>query len=220
MDPAGILNFARLVKVENKARSKHLTSVIAHEYSAPGCLARSLHAALVTSSIRSQPRCEHHVLVVKVEVHSCIVHQCCLVQIDVDAIISLELERCLHTSWRENSLRSIVPHHSVAHTILGVVGATYSNTIRLFPTSTSGDATTNVAQSSYLNRIFLSIVVASYPPSTVVACHCKLGLLLLDDEVVEVFLQWELITEAHAVVIDTETDCHVTVCALLIQVNS
>ena len=43
-----------------------------------------------------------------------------------------------------------------------------------------------------------------------VACHRKLRVLILDEEVVQLFLLRELIAESDAVVIDTKTDDHLT----------
>ena len=39
-----------------------------------------------------------------------------------------------------------------------------------------------------------------------VGCHGKLGVFLLDDDVVEVVVSWQFVTEADAFVIDTEAD--------------
>ena len=44
--------------------------------------------------------------------------------------------------------------------------------------------------------IFLSVIVARYPVSDVVACHCKLGMFFFDDEVVQRFLLREFVAES------------------------
>ena len=55
VNPASVLNLARLVEVKDKARGEHVASIIAHHHGAPGSLARSLHAALVASGIGGEP---------------------------------------------------------------------------------------------------------------------------------------------------------------------
>ena len=56
----------------------------------------------------------------------------------------------------------------------------------------------------------MSVVVARQPPRYVVAIHCELAALLLDKEIVEVWLLRELITETYAVVINAETKNDIT----------
>ena len=51
-----------------------------------------------------------------------------------------------------------------------------------------------------------------------IACHGKLGMLLLDDEIVQTFLLWELIAQAHTIIIYTETDGDITLRSSLVQV--
>ena len=60
--------------------------------------------------------------------------------------------------------------------------------------------------------VFLRVIVARNPPRRVVAVHAELRLLLLDGEVSEVLLPWELITQSHAVVIDPEAQHHRALC--------
>ena len=52
-----------------------------------------------------------------------------------------------------------------------------------------------------------------------VACHGKLALLLLDNEVVEILLQRELIAKSHAVVIDAEPQRHAAIGTRLVEVD-
>ena len=51
-----------------------------------------------------------------------------------------------------------------------------------------------------------------------IACHRKLGMLFLDDEIVKAFLLRELIAQAHTIIIYTETDSDVTLGRCLVQV--
>ena len=51
-----------------------------------------------------------------------------------------------------------------------------------------------------------------------IACHGKLGMLLLDDKIVQTFLLWELIAQAHTIIIYTETDGDVALRRSLVQV--
>ena len=51
-----------------------------------------------------------------------------------------------------------------------------------------------------------------------IACHGKLGMLLLNDEIVKAFLLWELIAQAHTIIIYTEADGDVALRGSLVQV--
>ena len=51
-----------------------------------------------------------------------------------------------------------------------------------------------------------------------VACHDKLGVFFLNDEIVERFLLWELIAQTHTIIIYAEANDDVTVGRSLIQV--
>ena len=51
-----------------------------------------------------------------------------------------------------------------------------------------------------------------------ITCECKLSHLLLDHEVAELALILELVTESETIVIEAETDSHLSVCRSLDEV--
>ena len=118
--------------------------------------------------------------------HRGIVDAGSLVNIDVESVVGLHLERRLHTGFREHCHRRVSPVDRIVET------------------------TAYLGESRLLRLLLLRVVVAGKPPCLVVARHGKLGFLLLDDEIIEFALLGELIAQPHAVVIDTEADDHVT----------
>ena len=114
--------------------------------------------------------------------HGGIVYTGCLVDVDVESVIGLQLQGRLHTGLRKDSYRRVVPVYRF---------------LKL-----CADA----AQACLLRFLLLRVVVAGQPPRRVVACHGKLGVLLLDDKVVEHILLRKFVAQTHAVVVDTEAD--------------
>ena len=103
--------------------------------------------------------------------------------VDIESVGSLHLERCLHTSLREWRLR-------------GIRGDGFTHV-----TSDLREARLHVV-------ILLGVVIAWNPPCRVVTCHGKLCVLGLYHEIGQILLLRKLISESHAVVIDTESEIH------------
>ena len=177
--PAGVFNLARLVQVQYQARGQDVAGVVGNLYRAPGRVAGRLHVALLALGVGGEPRLKYHVLVVEVQAHARVVEQGGLVQVDVESVVGLHLQRGLHAGLAELVLRAVGRHRLVKE-------AAY------------------LAQAAAGVLIFLGVVVAGYPPGHVVARHGKLGVLFLDDKVVQVLLLRELVAQAHAVVVDAE----------------
>ena len=97
MNPGGILDLARLIEVENQVGRQNLAGIICNDHGTPRALERSLHVSLHSLGIRGKPRGKGHGLVIQIQVHGWIIHQSSLMQIDVDTIISLQLERGLYS---------------------------------------------------------------------------------------------------------------------------
>ena len=116
-------------------------------------------------------------------------------QVDVQTISSLHLQRSLNTGGRKRGLRRVRrngPFHQPA----------------------------NFRKFGFCVIIFLRIVVARNPEGCMVASHGKLSTLLLNHEIVQVLLQRELITEAHTIVEQTEADNDVPILRLLVERHS
>ena len=158
-------------------------------------MTRCLHASFQSCGIRSEPRLEHKVLVIEVKVHSGIVLAGCLVDIDIQSVGSLHLQGCLHASLREHRDRGVVPVDSLFES------SAYLRQLRL------------------LCLLLLCVVIARQPPCRMVARHGKLRMLLLDKEIVERLLLWELIAKSHSLVVYTEAYDDVAVGGRLVEVH-
>ena len=192
VDPACVLNLARLVEVVYHLGGEHRARVVAHHHGAPGSLAGCLHVALHACGVGCKPRFEHEVLVVEVEVHRGVVHACGLMDVDVESILGLELQGCLHAGGREHGHGRVAPVDRVV------------------------EARTYLGEPRLLRFLLLRVVVAGKPPCRVVAGHGKLGVLVLDDKIDEGVLLWKLIAQSHSLIIDTETDDHLALgCGLV-----
>ena len=194
MNPRRVGVFTRLIEVERELAREHVACVVADKHRAPRRGAGCLHEALHARGVGREPRLKHHVLIVEVEVHRGIIDAGSLVDVDVKAIVSLQLQRGLHAGGREGGLR-------------GVAG------------NGRRHALTDAGETRDLGLILLGVVVAGNPVGRMVARHGKLRVFLLDDEVVEVVLLGELVAQAHAVVVDAEADDDMAVARLLKEVD-
>ena len=186
LDPGSIFQLARLVEVEDELGGQDVAGIVAHHHRAPGATTRGLQVSLVALRVGCQPGLEHQVLVVQVEVHARVVHQGGLVQVDVKAVVGLQLQGGLHSRGRKGGLGHVAG-----------IGT-------LHQTADFGQAALGVV-------IFLRVVVSGNPPGGMVARHGKLRMFLLDDKVHQVLLPGELVAQAHAVVVDAEADVHIAV---------
>ena len=161
MYPGGVLDLARLVEVIDKVVGlrEHVAGIVAHGHGAPRRIAGRLHIALHASGIGREPGLKHHVLIVEVEVHGGIVDAGGLMDVDIQSVLGLHLQGCLYAGGREDSHGGVVPVHGIVET-----GA-------------------DLRELALLRFLLLCVVVARQPPGGMVACHGKLGVLVLDDEV-------------------------------------
>ena len=186
MDPTGILDLAGLVEVEDEVRGQYLAGIVGDEGCTPRRNQRSLQPSLLAKCIGSEPGGEDETLGVEVEVHGRVVDQSCLVEVDVDAIVGLELQRGLDARFGEEGLREVLAD--------GIV-----------------EIPADFAETRTCVIVFLRVVVTWNPPSRVVACHGEFGAFFRNDEVVELAFLWELVTQSEAIIIDAETDVHIAV---------
>ena len=126
------------------------------------------------------------------QVHAGIVHEGCFVDVDVEAVVGLHLERGLHAAGAEEGLGA------VAHHLLLEVLADFG-------------------EAAFAVLIFLGVVVAGNPPAEVVAGHRELGELLLDHEIGQGLAGGELVAEAETVVEEAEAHVHELVAVGLAQ---
>ena len=98
LDPRCVLNLARLVEVQDEVRGQDVAGIVADHHRAPGRRAGSLQVALVALGIGREPRLKDHRLIIEVQVHTRVVYQGCLVDVDVEAVVGLHLERGLYAS--------------------------------------------------------------------------------------------------------------------------
>ena len=211
MNPRGVFYLTRLIEVEDEVAGQHVTGIVAHDDGAPGGLTRGLHSTLQTSGIGSQMahkgigcrqltacRCGVGGIGIaasaqlgsqllgsgihQFKVHGGIVGTGGLVDVDIQAVVGFHLQRSLYTCLREDGNGRVAPIDSFLH------------------------ASANLRQLRLLGLLLLGVIVARQPPGGMVASHRKLCTLFLNQEVVEVSLLGELITEPYPIVIDTEAD--------------
>ena len=116
--------------------------------------------------------------------------------VDVESVVALHLQRGLHTGGREYRYGRIIPVDGFLH------------------------ALANLRELGLLSLLLLRVVVARQPPCGMIASHGKLRVLVFDDEIVEEPLLWELIAETDTVVIDAEADQHGAQCRSRAFVNA
>ena len=103
--------------------------------------------------------------------------------VDIKPIVCLHLERGLYTRLREWCLRG-VGRNGLFH-----VAADFRKT-------------------GFHIVVFLGVVITGNPPSDMVTSHGKLRMFFFNDEVNKFLLYGELISQANALVVYSETDVH------------
>ena len=116
-------------------------------------------------------------------------------QVDIEAVGSLHLQRGLNTGRRESSLRGV-----------GRDGTFHQ--------------TADFRKFGLRIVIFLRIIITRNPERRVVAGHRELSMFFLDDEIIQVLLQGELVTETQTIVEQAEADDDVPILCLLVECNS
>ncbi len=146
-------------------------------------MAGGLQVTLAAVGIGGDPAAEGERRLIEVEVHGAVVDQRRLVKVDVEAIVGLHLEGCLHAGVGEAGLRQVA-------LATGTVDAA------------------DLGEARGVVVIFLRVVVARDPECHVVARHGELGQLLPYHEVDQLLLLRKLIAKTEAVVKQAETDDH------------
>ena len=183
LDPGGVLDLAGVIEVVDQLARKDVPRIIADDDRTPGGVEGGLHMPLASLSVWREVGVEDHSLVVQLQIECREVDQRCLVDIDVEPIVSLELQWGLHSRLGEVLLRGVVdmclvvPAADLAETALGDV-------------------------------VLLCVVVARDPEGGVIACHGKLGCLLLYRKVYQAILVGELVSQPHAVIEEAEAEVH------------
>ena len=184
MDPAHVLNGTRLVEIEDKAGSKHVSGLLADLHGPPGGLARGLKPPLDTLRIRRKPGAEGHRLRLENEILCGVVHDGRLVKIDIEAVVRLHLKCRLHGIRRNEDLPGLVED------AVFLVAAGY------------------FAQAALGVVVLLRVVVAADPPGGVVARQGEFRPFFLYLEICQRVLLREFITQPEAVVIEPEAYVH------------
>ena len=115
--------------------------------------------------------------------HTRVVYQGCLVDVDVEAVVGLELQGGLHSGGAEELVGGVALGHLVGHG-------------------------RNLREAADVVAVFLGVVVSGYPVCGMVAGHRELGEFLADHEIDQIGLLGEFVAEAEAVVINAEAHYH------------
>ena len=130
VNPAYILQSARLVEVEDETRGQHIGGTFADHHGSPRSGARCLDAAFVAGGVGTQPCTErisfwllaisywllvrkygHRVprvdgqVIQEFKMHRGVVERGSLVDVDVEPVVGFHLQRRLHARFRESSPR-------------------------------------------------------------------------------------------------------------------
>ncbi len=184
VNPTDILQRAGLVEVEYQPRPQHVGGLVADHHGAPRGVTGGLHTPFIACGIRAEPRAESKRHGVKIEVHGGIVERGGLVDVDIESVVGLHLQGCLHAGARESRPRPA--------TVL----------VAFLP------ETVDLREAALGVVVLLRVVVAWYPPRHVVARHHKLGQFLLEPEADESVGSGKLVAEAEAVVVEAEANLH------------
>ena len=106
-DPRSIGVSARFVQVEDQIRGEDVAGVVRNHHRAPRGTAGRLHVAFPSLCIGREVRGENETAVVQIEMHARIVDQRRFVDVDVEPVIALHLQRRLHSRGRERRLRRV-----------------------------------------------------------------------------------------------------------------
>ena len=126
------------------------------------------------------------------QVHAGVVDERSLMDVDIESVIGLHLERGLHSAGAEEGLRAVA-----YHLLLEILA--------------------DFGETAFAVLVFLGVVVARNPPAEMVAGHRELGELLLDHEIGQRLARGELVAESESVVEEPETDVHELVASGLAQ---
>ena len=183
VNPAHVFQDARVVQVQDEARSQHVGGLLTHLHRTPGAHARSLEAGFDALGVRGKGRAEHHFLVVQQEAGGGIIQYAGLVQVDVEAFVRLHLQGCLYGGGADIRLRRVV------RTVCAVDAADFR-------------------QAGLVVVVLLGVVVSADPPGGVVPGEGEFRQFIGHLEIGELVLHGELVAEAQAVVVQAEADVH------------
>ncbi len=183
MDPADIIERARVVEVEDQARSQNSGRTGADLDGAPGTYARGLQTSFHPFRIRRQMDLETAVVVHQDQVGGRIVEYPGFVDVDVESLVGFHLQGRLYGPGGDVGLRSVV----------GTRGCVYAGNLR---------------QTGPGIIVFLGVVVSADPPGSMVTGQCEFRLFLGYLEVGQFVINRELVPEAQTVVVEAETDVH------------
>ena len=195
MNPRNVIVGTRLIEIQHEPGLQLFTSIVHHLNCPPRALARSLETAAPALGVRRKFRAESQCRRVQIEVHAGIIHQCSLMDIHIEPLVSLHLERSLHTCHRERSLRRIAAKRTL-HPGL------------------------DFAKAGHGILILLRIVITWNPERRVIATHSELRQFILDYEISHILLLRELITETETIIEKTEAYGHPLIGSSLYQTDS
>ena len=104
--PWSILDFTRLIQIQNQVGSQYIAGIVAHNNRTPRCYTSSLNVSLVPILIGRQ-MCTHKIsFCIQVQMHSRIVYQCSLMNINIQSVIRLQHQRSLYSQIRSRRFTS------------------------------------------------------------------------------------------------------------------
>ena len=173
VDPAYVFDCAGLVQVQDERLAEHVAGVVADLHRAPGCVLCQAAFAAVRAGGEMGPE---GVSVLQLEAHRAEICAGGFVDVDIKAVVSLQLERSLHSGRGEGFVRPV-------------------GLLRL------GHPRFDLAEPGLLGDVLLGVVIAGDPPDGVVCSEFKFGEFFFYCSLSRL---GEFIPEAHAVVVGSE----------------
>ena len=194
MNPRSIFNFGRFVEIQGDAARKNIGSLTSHNHGAPRRHGWCLEITFIATCIGSEMTHEGVVIFLIGEVHRGIISTSSLMNIEIKAIVSAHLQSRLHSCWTNGSARCILR----------------DGTFHSPP---------NFRQFRSLIIVFLRIVVASHPPSSVIACHGKFCEFFSDNEISQILLVRKFVAKTKTIIKQAETNVEKTIVLCLLQLH-
>ena len=192
MDPAYVLQGARLVEVENKSACELLFCAAGELYRPPRGLGRGLYAALVAFCVRGEEAAHTVVVAVNEKVHTRIIYEGGFVYVDIDAFVRFHLQGGLDSGSAERGL--------------AVIAAKGLRVNRA-----------DFGEAGFGELVFLGVEVSRNPPRGVVACELEFGKLFYYAHICRCIALRKFIAEAEAVIEEAET--HIQQPVAFLKVN-
>ena len=104
LNPGNIFISTRLIQIQRQFGIQNITGVITYDNRTPRRLTGSLQVSFISFCIRGKPGFEYKILIIQIKMHTGVIHQSSLMQVNIKTVSCFHLQRSLYTRRRERSL--------------------------------------------------------------------------------------------------------------------